>query len=658
MTIGRGDSTLRVLRARVTWPLYLTDAGAWMSALVAGTWLRFDFGAAEYDERTVLLLCIAMCAAHLVAGTALSLYRGRFDVGSLDELLRVGVAALSTTAAVGLPVLIAGPDMGIPRNVPLVAAPIAFLIMALARWVHRMSEERASRPSRDAERALVYGAGVAGTSLVKRMRIDRGSPFIPVAFVDDAPEELGAMHCGVRVRGTGDQLARLARRTNATAVIVAICRADADLLLRITERAAEASLRVLVMPPLEELLDGRRGMTDLRDITIEDIVGRHPVDTDVATVAGYLAGKRVLVTGAGGSIGSELCRQIARFGPAELMMLDRDESALQAVQIDLAGHGLLHTDEVILADIRDAEAIRALMARRRPEVVFHAAALKHLPMLEQYPDEAWKTNVLGTRNVLEAAHAAGVETFVNISTDKAANPTSVLGHSKQHAERLTAAFAARGCGRYLSVRFGNVLGSRGSMVPVFTALIEAGGPLTVTHPDVTRYFMTIPEACQLVVQAGGIGRPGEVLILDMGEPVRILDVAKQMIRMSGRPIDIVFTGLRPHEKLHEDLIGAGEHDERPFHDKITHTRIEPLEPWRLRKSAWDALWREGADAGPARRAPERRGSPLVAAAVELPGPAPAVAPPPSRRPTQPALVEHAPVEHAPVSLGQPNRAAR
>jgi FlaA1/EpsC-like NDP-sugar epimerase len=275
------------------------------------------------------------------------------------------------------------------------------------------------------------------------------------------------------------------------------------------------------------------------------------------------------------------------------------------------------------------------MEERRPQVVFHAAALKHVPMLEQYPDEAWKTNVLGTRNVLEAAFAAGVETFVNISTDKAVNPTTVLGHSKQQAERLTASYATRGGGRYLSVRFGNVLGSRGSMVPVFTALIEAGGPLTITHPDITRYFMTIPEACQLVLQAGGIGRPGEVLILDMGEPVKILDVAKQMIRMSGRQIDIVYTGLRPHEKLHEELIGVGEHDERPFHEKISHARVDAIDPAQLDKTVWDAMW-------------------SVAEPAQTPVPEP-IAPVPAPRPAPVPKIEPEPDPDPIFSLGVPQR---
>ncbi|MGH3489490.1 MAG: UDP-N-acetylglucosamine 4,6-dehydratase family protein, partial [Actinopolymorphaceae bacterium] len=315
---------------------------------------------------------------------------------------------------------------------------------------------------------------------------------------------------------------------------------------------------------------------DVRNIDVIDLLGRHQVDTDIQAIAGYLEGKRVLVTGAGGSIGAELCRQITRFDPAELMMLDRDESALHAVQLSIGGRALLDTADVILADIRDRDRVLAIFTERRPDVVFHAAALKHLPMLEQYPDEGYKTNVLGTIHVLEAAAKAGVERFVNISTDKAADATSVLGRSKRLAERLTAEFAASAPGSFLSVRFGNVLGSRGSVLTSFAKQVADGGPVTVTHPEVTRYFMTIPEAVQLVVQAAAIGRGGEVLVLDMGEPVRIVDVARQLIDMADDDVEIVFTGMRPGEKLHEQLLGTGERDERPFHPLISHVEVPPL----------------------------------------------------------------------------------
>jgi FlaA1/EpsC-like NDP-sugar epimerase len=320
------------------------------------------------------------------------------------------------------------------------------------------------------------------------------------------------------------------------------------------------------------------GVEDIRDITAADLLGRHEIKTDLQSIAGYLTGKTVLVTGAGGSIGSELCRQIYRFAPKQLMMLDRDESALHAVQLSIEGRALLDTPDLVLLDLRDRHSLERLIRYRRPDVIFHAAALKHLTLLEQHPGEAVKSNVWATLDLLEIATAEGVGRVVNISTDKAADPCSVLGYTKRLAERLTAHFASRGSTNCLSVRFGNVIGSRGSVLTTFNAQIDRGGPVTVTHKDVTRYFMTVEEAVQLVIQAGAIGSPGEVLVLDMGDPVRIADVASLLATRSDRDVKIDFTGLRPGEKLHEVLLGEGEADRRPVHPLISHVAVPPLHP--------------------------------------------------------------------------------
>ncbi|TFD16298.1 nucleoside-diphosphate sugar epimerase/dehydratase [Cryobacterium sp. TMT4-10] len=565
---------------------YAFDAGALVVALLTAEIFRYEFDVQLVDLPPLLALCAAACLVQFLAGGANHLYQGRHIYGSFSEVRALLGVVLVAAVVLGIPVAVAGTAVGIPRSTVLIALPMAFVLMGGVRYIKRLLVERSVVQKDDIQKALIFGGGYMGASIARRMTTDRNSPFLPVGIIDDDPLKRNLWLHGVRVVGSRVALSAAAEATGATALVVAIAKADATLLRAITDAAKIAHLKVLVLPPLEELLSGKSRLHDLRGIAIEDLIGRHPVDTHVASIAGYLAGKRVLVTGAGGSIGSELCRQIAKFGPSELIMLDRDETGLQGTQISILGHGLLDTKDVVLADIRDAEALNAIFTERRPEVVFHAAALKHLPMLEQYPDEAWKTNVLGTLNVLEAAQAVGVTTFVNISTDKAANPTSVLGHSKRVAEKLTA-WAAQETGRaYLSVRFGNVIGSRGSMLPTFTTLIEAGGPLTITHPDVTRFFMTIPEACQLVIQAGGIGRPAEVLILDMGEPVRILDVAERMIEMSGKDIDIVFTGLRPGEKMHEELIGENERGDRPVHPKISHAEIPPISPESLDKVRW------------------------------------------------------------------------
>ncbi|WP_236966725.1 nucleoside-diphosphate sugar epimerase/dehydratase [Marisediminicola antarctica] len=576
---------------------YAFDAVAWTASILLAVLLRYDFAVDRINWISILLLCIAASALQFGAGFLFYLYRGRHPYGSFAEVRALSFVVLLTTTILAFPLLGLGPTFEIPRSTIFIAAPIAFLAMGVVRYVKRLILERANRPLGHTDRALVYGAGYLGSTIVRRMVTDRESPYLPVGLLDDDPKKRNLWLHGIRVQGTVLDLAYAVRTTRATVLVVAIGRADSTLLREISDAALHVGVAVKVLPPLEEVLDGKSRLKDLRDVSIEDLIGRHPVDTEVESIAGYLQGMRVLVTGAGGSIGSELCRQISRFGPSELIMLDHDETGLQSTQLSILGHGLLDTRDVVLASIRDRDALERIFEERRPDVVFHAAALKHLPMLEQYPDEAWKSNVLGTRNVLEAAEAVNVGTFVNISTDKAANPTSVLGHSKRVAEKLTAWSAQKTGLRYLSVRFGNVIGSRGSMLPIFTSIIEAGGPLTITHRDVTRFFMTIPEACQLVVQAGGIGRPGEVLILDMGEPVRILDVAQRMIDMSGKDIAIVYTGLRPGEKLHEELIGVGETDHRPIHPQISHTSIDWIDPLDLDRAQWEARCRAASVAG-------------------------------------------------------------
>jgi FlaA1/EpsC-like NDP-sugar epimerase len=578
-------SPMATLR-RVIGGQYVFDAGAWSAALIFAAIFRYELEIEYVYWPSMVVLCAVAIVLQLIFGRLFNLYRGRFRTGSFHEVQALTVTTVATAGAIGAPVLLAGTLLTVPRSTVLVALPMALVLMGAARYIRRLRVEKRSKPSAEAHTTLVYGAGDLANFLVPQMLTNPMSRYLPVGLIDDSPTKSNFSISGVPVLGTGQELAAIARDSEATTVIVSIGRADSTLIRRIKDAADEAGLRMLVFPLLSDILEGQNGLTHLKDVSIEDLIGRHPVDTDVASIADYVAGKRVLVTGAGGSIGSVLSQQLAKFAPAELMMLDRDESGLQSSQISIDGHGLLDTKNVVLVDIRDRDTLLRIFADRRPEVVFHAAALKHLPMLEQYPDEAWQTNVMGTLNVLEAARSVGVKTFVNISTDKAANPSSVLGHSKRVAEKLTAWAAVETGERYLSVRFGNVIGSRGSMLPTFTSLISAGGPLTVTHPDVTRFFMTIPEACQLVIQAGGIGGPGEVLILDMGDPVRILDVAQRMIEMSRKEIEIVFTGLRPGEKLHEELLGAGESDARPHHPKISHARVEALAPEHLDKAEW------------------------------------------------------------------------
>lgn len=566
---------------------FSVDAEAWVIAVTTAVLFRFDFVAERVNWLSLGVVALLAVVLQAAFGWAFALYRGRHQHGAFHEAQTLLATVVSVAALLfGTSILFIDPS-GLPRSTALIAVPIAFVLMGGSRHLQRLLSERKVRPGESAQRTLIYGAGQTGAYLVKRMLIDPASPYLPVGLVDDNPHKRQLRISNIPVLGRGEDLQRLAKEHRASALVLCIARADSDLIRRVSDQADAAGLRMMVLPMLSEILEGNMKLADLRDVAIEDLIGRHPVDTEIDSIAGYVSGKRVLVTGAGGSIGSELCRQLIKFSPAELIMLDRDESGLHGVQMSIAGHGLLDSNDVVLADIRNRAALMRIFEERVPQVVFHAAALKHLPMLEQYPSEAWEGNVLGTLNVLEAARVVGVETFVNISTDKAANPVSALGRSKRLAERLTAWAAAETGKTYLSVRFGNVIGSRGSMLPTFIAQIEAGGPITVTDPEVTRYFMTIPEACQLVIQAGAIGRAGEVLILDMGEPVRILDVAERMIATSGKKVEIVFTGLREGEKLHEELIGVTESDQRPFHPKITHTAVPALQPSDLDLDRWE-----------------------------------------------------------------------
>lgn len=346
----------------------------------------------------------------------------------------------------------------------------------------------------------------------------------------------------------------------------------------VADELEPAGVTLVVVPPVHEMIAGQVELGQLREFNVADLLGRRPIETDLSEIAHYVSGRRVLVTGAGGSIGSELAAQVRDLDPAALVLLDRDESALHAAELRLYGSGLLDRDDIVLCDIRDLEALQGIFRRHRPEVVLHAAALKHLPMLERFPEEGWKTNVVGTYNVLSCALEHGVKHVVNVSTDKAADATSVLGQTKRIAERLTAWYAVEHHVPYVSVRFGNVLGSRGSVLYAFRSQIDNGGPVTVTHPDATRFFMTIPESCELVLQAGALGDPGDVLVLDMGEPVRIVDVARRLIAEAKASVDIVYTGLRPGEKLHEVLFSTEEAGTLSSHPLISRVSVPALDP--------------------------------------------------------------------------------
>ncbi len=553
------------------------DCGAWMFGLWLATLLRYELQFGAVDLLGVLALGSIAMVAQVVLGRLGGLYVHRWRYGTFDEV----VGTLKVVAMVT--VLVAAADAFSPgvRPVPVSAAImsgfVALGIMCIGRLVWRQKLEKWTRAEGDDRLPIiVIGAGSGGLQVITAMI--KAGPYHPVAVIDDNPDLRNLRIKGVKVGGDRSSLAQIVEQTGAKHIIIAIPSASGEFIRDVAKRADELELRTLILPPVDEMFGIGVNLGDIRPLTEADLLGRRELSLDIESVAGYLTGKRVLVTGAGGSIGSELCRQIHRFAPESLVMLDRDESALQAVQISIEGRGLLDSRDLVVCCIRDSGRLQQVFEEHRPEVVFHAAALKHLPLLEMHAEEGWKTNVWGTQNLLELAGEFGVDRFVNISTDKAADASSVLGQTKRIAEQLTSHAGKEHSGTYLSVRFGNVLGSRGSVLPLFREQIAQGGPITVTHPEVTRFFMTIPEACELVIQAGALSHDGEVLVLDMGEPVKIADLARRLIAECDRTVEIVYTGLRPGEKMHEVLFSPTELPSASEHPMIQRVEVPPMSP--------------------------------------------------------------------------------
>jgi len=545
----------------------LFDFLSWIVAVFLAGAFRYEFALQAINVEGFFFLGVSLATVGFVVGKTIGLYRSRYTTASFDELGALLTSTALTSAPFAAALFFFGAELGVPRSVVFIATPLFLLASGAARTLRRFYRATRQKPL-GAKRALVYGAGQIAETLIPQLLQDPKSQYLPVGLMDDDPQQSNRWIAGVKMQGPFDNLESIVANTGAQALIVAIPRATSEILRRIRQAASALGLEILVLPSFSEILTSSGRDIVLRELGIEDLVGRRAVSINSPQVSSLISGKTILITGAGGSIGLELCKQVAAFDPEHLIFLDRDETGLQQAQLVTQKSGLLDTADVVLADIRDYEAIRNIFARHKPDVVFHAAALKHLPVLENFPSEAWKTNVQGTLNVLEASRKAGVGTFVNISTDKAADPSSVLGRSKRLAEELTAWASLQGEGRYLSVRFGNVLGSRGSLVPTLAYLIDNGEPITITHQDATRYFMTSAEACQLVLQAGTETEKSSIFVLDMGKPVRIMDVAERMIEMSGKAVDILYTGLRPGEKLHEVLYSGDDKLLKSNHELI------------------------------------------------------------------------------------------
>ena len=471
----------------------------------------------------------------------------------------------------------------IPIGVIAINFMIGFLSITGVRVLRRLVAERVpkrlqQRPV-ETKNTLLIGAGEAGVVVAKEIQKRPDMGIQPVGFVDDNVVKIGSEVHGLRVLGDTSKLAKLAEKHEVEQAIITIANAPGLQIRRIAKLCEAAELPVKIIPAIHEIIDGKVNLQTLRDVSIEDLLRRDVIQLDPEYVHDFLQGKTVLVTGAGGSIGAEICRQVARIGPKKLLLVERSEAALFPIHRELANTFPKTECPPVLCDVGDRARLEQLFRGHRPDVIFHAAAHKHVPMVEWNPGEAIRNNVFGTRAIAELANEMGVGAFVLISTDKAVNPTSVMGATKRVAETVVQALSQRSETKFMAVRFGNVLGSQGSVIPIFRQQIAAGGPVTVTHPDMVRYFMTIPEATQLVLQAGAIGKSGEIFVLDMGEPVKIVDLATDLIRLSGlvpdEDITIEFTGVRPGEKLFEELSFDPEKMERTRHPKIFVGKLVP-----------------------------------------------------------------------------------
>lgn len=537
---------------------------------------RFDFALSEFRLHQYLDLLKYVLSIKVAVFFGLGLYRGMWRYTSLSDVWRIFEATFLQSVLLVTVVLYKFGFAGFSRGIFIIDWVLAFLFTGGLRICIRSAYSfqgaaKGENGGGGAQRLIIIGAGRAGEKITREIRENPSLRYDLAGFVDDDPAKQGRTLHGKPVLGAVADLERLALKHEADEILIAITEASALDMRRIVDACKRTGLKHRILPGMGEILDGKAGLKALREVNYLDLLGRAPVALDDAGIREYITGQTILVTGCGGSIGSELCRQLVPFAPGRLVLVDASEFNLYQIEMELK-HELKFTRyATVLGNIADRPLMDQVFGQHRPRTVFHAAAYKHVPMLERNPWQAVTNNILGTRAVMEAAVASGVERFVVVSTDKAVRPTNVMGASKRVTELLMQRFAATAT-RFMAVRFGNVVGSSGSVIPLFRRQIEQGGPLTVTHPEVTRYFMSIAEAAQLILQAGAMGRGQEVFVLKMGEPVKIADMAKDLIRLSGKEpgvdIEIVFTGLREGEKLYEELITEGEGIARTAHEKI------------------------------------------------------------------------------------------
>jgi len=546
-----------------------------VAALMFAFMVRYDFRLDMLPMTAFWRLLPAVLGLKMAVFWYYGLFRGWWRYVSMADLVSITKANAVSSVLVVLYAVFAFRLESIARTVLFLDGLFCFLMVAGIRFSIRVIRERSPRLREGKSRKirlLVVGAGNAGQMIVRELQVNRKLPYHAIGFVDDDISKQKNRFLGLPVLGRCADIPAVCRKHRIEEVVIAIPSARGKQIKAIVAQCQQAGVAYKTLPSVGGLLDGSVSIEQIKEVSLEDLLGREPVRLDTDKISAYLRGKRVLITGAGGSIGSELCRQVARFDPTKLVLFENGETPLFSIEQELRNrYPKLHIYPII-GDIRYRARVEAIFDEFMPEVVFHAAAYKHVPMMEVNPAEAVNNNVRGTQVVAQVAHLFKAEHFVMVSTDKAVNPTNIMGTTKRAAEKIVQALSRRSRTRFVTVRFGNVLGSNGSVIPTFQEQIREGGPITVTHKDITRFFMTIPEAAQLVLQAGSMGAGGEIYLLDMGEPVKIVHLAEELIRLSGKApyedIDITFTGLRPGEKLYEELLLDGEGVKPTTHEKI------------------------------------------------------------------------------------------
>jgi FlaA1/EpsC-like NDP-sugar epimerase len=565
----------------------LTDAVLITASLYIAYALRFNTVQLDSHWSQIIHALPIILGVRLTLFVSMGLYRGMWRfVGMRDLVVLIQAVTISSALSVGLLFLFFR-LANYPRSVFIIDWFVVIVLIGGSRFAYRLYREGGLRLKRikqkGSSRVLIIGAGRAGDLILREILRDHGHVYTPVGFVDDDRKKRNMTIHGYRVLGNTRDIQRIAAKHDIDEILLAIPSAPAQAKRRIVHTCTRARIKFKTLPSVGDLLKGTVTVNALREFQIEDLLGREPVKLDTAAIKQYLRDKTVMITGAGGSIGSELCRQVAQFSPRRLVLYEQSEFNLYQIEMLLADQYPEVNLCPIIGDVLNRQKVERTLGLFKPDVVFHAAAYKHVPLMELNPEEALRTNVLGTWTMASLSHECGVSKFVMVSTDKAVRPTNIMGASKRIAEIICQGFARDGKTKFVTVRFGNVLNSVGSVIPLFKSQIAKGGPVTVTHPEIYRYFMTIPEAAQLIMQAGAMGQGGEIFILDMGEPIKIVDLAKDMITLSGlepdKDIKIVFAGLRPGEKLYEELLMDGEEVTSTIHQKIKVAAAEKVD-WR------------------------------------------------------------------------------